>query len=429
MRFATIACLLFVLLAAARTAQAQTGAPAPERVSVLTMGPGDHPFARFGHNALLVEGPGRRALVYNFGTFAFDGLQGVEDFMAGRFRYWLSVSTLARTERFYRSQDRSMVAQELNLSALERAELGRALEVNAQPDNRFYDYDYYYDNCSTRVRDVVARTLGGELERSLQGPGRFSFREHTERLTADAPWLYFGLDLALGPLTDRPITRWEELFIPDELHAALGNATRVKDGRVAPVVQAERVLLTSARPPSRSAPPSRVPVFAALGLGLGAVLAVLGRLGRHSRTARIAYGLCAALIGLLGGLLGTIFGVFWLFTKHWAAYRNFNLLVCPPWALLLVVTGIGLALGRPRATRLSQRLLAWSAVTSLAAILFALTPGFGQDNTRTAALLAPLWLGLYAGSAWLTGTRLVPFLRHRRELGGRADAHEGKVAG
>jgi hypothetical protein len=171
-------------------------------------------------------------------------------------------------------------------------------------------------------------------------------------------------------------------------------------------------------------------VFAALGLGLGAVLALLGRLGRQSRVARGAFGACAALIGLVGGLLGTIFGVFWLFTKHWAAYRNFNLLVCPPWALLLVVTGIGLALGRRGATRLSQRLLAWSAVTSLAAILFALTPGFGQDNTRTAALLAPLWLGLYAGSAWLTGTRLLPFFGSKRELGRPPEGTpEAKVPG
>src|SRR5215211_1696915 len=74
----------------------------PSRVSVLTMGPGDHPFTRFGHNALLLEwAESGESAVYNYGTFAFDGMQGVQDFMAGRFRYWLSVSSLEHTLRAY----------------------------------------------------------------------------------------------------------------------------------------------------------------------------------------------------------------------------------------------------------------------------------------------------------------------------------------
>src|SRR4051812_3278286 len=67
------------------------------RVSVLTMGPGDHPFTRFGHNAILLEWADGRNAVYNFGTFEFDGVKGAEDFMAGRFRYWLSVGSLEAT--------------------------------------------------------------------------------------------------------------------------------------------------------------------------------------------------------------------------------------------------------------------------------------------------------------------------------------------
>lgn len=406
MKFAFLLAVTCALLLVGKPALAVSGPPT--RVLVLTMGPGDHPFARFGHNAIVLEWP-RQAVVYNFGTFAFDGMEGVKDFMAGRFRYWLSISSLSRTAGFYQRQERSLVAQELDLTAEERARLADALIKNSLPENRYYDYDYYYDNCSTRVRDAIDRLLGGELERQLSNkPGRLTFREHTERLTADAGWLYFGLDLALGPLTDRPTTRWNDLFVPAELHDALAKTQRKLNGADVPLVKAEHVLLRDERPAMRMEPPARVPVFAALGLVLGGVWAALGRAAARKRLSRVVFGAWSALLGLILGLLGTVFVVFWAFTKHWSAYRNENILVCPPWALALVVLGIGVALGRPRAQRLAHGVLTLCAASSLLAIVLALLPGFGQDNTRVAALFAPLWLGMYAGSAFLNGRPLWP---------------------
>lgn len=384
--------------------------PAPARVSVLTMSPGDAAFARFGHNAILLEWPALGAArVYNFGTFAFHGVDGVRDFMAGRFRYWLSVSSLERTLYFYAKQKRSITAQELDLDANERAALANALEENALPENRFYDYDYYRDNCSTRVRDVVDRLVKGELSRDISGPGRLSFRGHTERLTADAGWLYPALDLALGPLTDRPTTRWEELFIPGELHDALRTVRRNVDGQERPLVIAERELLSADRAPVRAEPPSRVALYAALGAMLGGALAIIGRAARTARLARVLFGSLCALIGLTLGLLGSVFVVFWAFTKHWSAYRNENILVCPPFALALLVTGIGFALGRERAARLTFALTRAALGCALVAVLLALVPHFGQDNTRIAALLAPLWLGLYLGAASALGRPAWPW--------------------
>lgn len=398
---AFVVCFWALLPAAA---QAQPQRP-PDRIAVLTMGPGDHPFARFGHNAILVEWRRERlSLVYNYGTFSFDGLEGVRDFMAGRFRYWLSVSTLSRTVRAYAAHNRSVVAQDLALSVEERGTLARALETNALPENAAYDYDYYYDNCSTRVRDAVDRLLGGELKRQIRDPGRLTFREHTLRLTADGFWVYLGLDLALGPLTDEPITHWNETFIPEELQKALRGVKRNGE----PLVREERVLATADRPPERNDPPNRVPGFAVAGVLIGAALAALGRAGRNNRGARAAFGLSTFVLGLALGLLGTVFFVFWAFTKHWSAYRNFNLLVFTPWALVLVGTAVGTVRGRLRSMRLAHRVILASTITSLLALLCAVIPNFGQDNTRIAALFVPVWLGLYAGSAWLTGEPLVP---------------------
>jgi hypothetical protein len=108
------AAVLAALLAVLAVSPTASALEPPSRVSVLTMGPGEHPFTRFGHNAILLEwdAPGQRPnAVYNYGTFEFDGLKGVSDFLAGRFRYWLSVSTLERTQRVYAKEGRSLVAQ------------------------------------------------------------------------------------------------------------------------------------------------------------------------------------------------------------------------------------------------------------------------------------------------------------------------------
>jgi len=377
----------------------------PTRVSVLTMGPGDAAFSRFGHNAILLEWPERDiALVYNFGTFSFPGLEGVRDFMAGRLRYWLSVSTLRTTLENYAEQNRSMVAQELRLAPRQKLGLALALARNARPEHRYYDYDYYYDNCSTRVRDAIDRVTDGALGRQLKGkPGRLTFREHTERFTAAIGWLYFALDLSLGPRVDRPTQRWEELFIPSELHDALA-ASALDGSERTGLVEREQVLLTAARPPVPRDPPSRALGFGAAGVAFGLGLAALGHFASRGRAARVAFGALTSFLGLVFGFVGSVFVFFWLFTKHWAAFANENILVCPPWALALAVFGIT-TLGRPSSSRVVRALLAACALSSAVAIVLALIPGFGQDNTRTAGLLAPLWIGLYLGYARLCSGR------------------------
>jgi hypothetical protein len=376
----------------ARPAQAREP---PSRVSVLTMGPGDHPFTRFGHNAILLEWEGGRAAVFNYGTFQFDGWKGVEDFMAGRFRYWLSVSSLSSTLSTYGEARRSLTAQELALTPAERAELFTKLVENARPEHRYYDYDYYLDNCSTRVRDALDGVLHGELSRAVQGSGRLTFREHTLRLVSSEPLLYFGLDSGLGAPTDRSITRWEELFLPQELHDELGRITRDQGGQRVPLVSAERALLSASRPPLPTRPPPRVPLYAGLGIASGAALAGLGRAAQRMRQLRVLFGGLIALLGLGVGLLGAALSVFWA-SKHWSAHQNRSLLVCPPWALALAALGVLLAVGKPSGARGAAWVAGATAITSAMALLLALVPSC-RESLREASLFLPLWAGLYWG--------------------------------
>ena len=387
--------LLLSALGVARQAAAQE---APARVSVLTMGPGDHPFTRFGHNAILLEWDGQhpRNAVYNFGTFEFDGLAGVKDFMAGRFRYWLSVSSLERTVRAYAADNRSLSAQELALTLPERAELYRALVSNALPEHRYYDYDYYRDNCSTRVRDALDRLLAGSLQRGVVGQGRLTFRQHTLALTADTPWLYFGLDIALGTPTDLPTTRWQELFLPAELHGALAQASRELDGQRVPLVRHETQLLSAARPSLPHDPPTPWLALSGLGSLLGAAFLALGWAAPHKRAWRVLFGVVTALLGTALGLLGTALAIFWA-SKHWAAHANRSLLACPPWALGLLALGVGFALGRPRSQRLLLFVLRASFATTCLLLVLSLVSS-NHESLRMVAFFWPLWAGWLAGA-------------------------------
>ncbi|HEX2672805.1 MAG TPA: DUF4105 domain-containing protein, partial [Polyangiaceae bacterium] len=143
--------LLLVLLAMFASSTLRAAEPsAGLSISLLTMGPGAHPFTKFGHSAIWIHDPSAQIdEVYNYGTFAFDSPTLMVDSVAGKLPYWLSVQSMRGTLRTYRTQGRSLVASELELTPAEAARLYAALRENARPENAYYRYDYYRDNCST----------------------------------------------------------------------------------------------------------------------------------------------------------------------------------------------------------------------------------------------------------------------------------------
>ncbi len=375
--------LLCVLLTA-DVAPASAPAVPPITVRVITFGPGDHPFFKFGHNAIWIHDErGHKDPVYNFGTFYFDSPWLIVDFLKGRFVYWLSVEDIRSTIYEYKSDNRSVFAQELNLTDAEAQALADALEENAKPANAAYKYDYYRDNCSTRVRDAIDRAAGGALRQASLDPSSMTFRDHTLRLTADIWWEYAGLDILLSNPIDKPIDKWQEMFLPGELQEGLRHV-RLANGT--PLVKSERLLVASTKPPQLEKPPQRTFWFFLVG-ALSALLLLLA-----ARHAPRLHGLLVALLAGITGLLGTIFTLIWFFTNHDFSWHNENILQCAPWALGLVISGFYLALGKPapRALLLARAGLAASALGVVLKVL----PWFDQGNWRDIALFLPLWIGL-----------------------------------
>jgi hypothetical protein len=401
---AAIATLLFALFAllAPRPAAAEPGDELT--VYVLTFGPGDHAFFKFGHDAIWIHNesaprnkPMERDPVYNWGTFAFGDPALIPKFIQGRFMYWLSKAPIAHTVRLYQAENRSVEAQELNLTAAQKWQLFLALEENAKDENKYYKYDYYRDNCATRVRDAIDDVIGGKLEEASQGPATMTRRHHTLRLTQDDAVLSMALTVVMSHLIDRPINQWEEMFLPAYVQEGM---RRVKvpgpDGAEVPLVKSEKSLAKSTRPPVHSERPSWLVWNLLAGLLLGGGMFLSARAAKQSRPARIALGALLFLAGFLC-ILGVMFVGVWIGTDHEVSWHNENILQLAPWAVALMGFGIGAARLKPASVERARWIVTTAAGASLLGLVWKVLPWMRQDNYWIIALCLPMWAGALAG--------------------------------
>lgn len=401
-------------------ARAQYGMPGATpgdslTVSLMTIGAGDVVWERFGHNALVVrDGRTGAEVAYNWGMFDFNQPNFAGRFLTGDTRYWMQgFPARDLAEHYARVENRSVYLQELALAPAQRAALRDFVEWNAREENRYYRYDYYRDNCSTRVRDALDRALGGALRSALAGaPTGTTYRSHTRRLTDGDPATYTGIQLALGRPADAPLDAWQESFLPVRMMMHLRNVrVRAPDGRLVPLVAAERTAYAAARPPEPAGPSSHAVAY---GLA-GAAVALLFALGAWLAAAaggvgRLAFALLAGGWTLVLGFFGTALLLAGTVTKH-APYmgRNWNLLGANMVALVLVVL-VMLAMAAPREeTRRRWGARAVGGAGLLAAMtvvgaVFVLLPGVGQRSGELFALLIPANVALAAALAWTVRT-------------------------
>ena len=396
--------------AAAQDPQAPVEAAEPPepgselRIWLMTMGPGDAVWERFGHNAIrIVDAERGTDLAYNWGIFDFQQVDFIPRFLRGEMLYTMAPFPTGRMAASYGAANREVLVQELNLTPAERVELRDFVEWNALPANRDYFYDYFLDNCSTRVRDVLDRVLGGRLgERFRNEPTGTSYRTHTRRLTQVDPLLFTGMDFLLGSPGDEPISVWEEMFLPMTLRDAIRDFEIVDAGGVSrPLVLSEQVLIPTTRNEEVALPPRWSPWYLGLGVVLGALLLGLGR-GMAPRfdspspvVLRLGFGVFAVGWSVLTGVGGLLL-VLVLFTDHHFMYWNESILQFNPISLAVAALLIPAAVrGRASSTLVG---LAWVVVgLSLAGVLVALLPLTPQKNTIFILLSLPVHLGLALG--------------------------------
>ncbi len=359
--------------------------PAAPRIGVATMLPGEIFFERFGHNAIVVAYPGAEPVSYNFGIFDPGEPDFVGRFVRGDMVYRLAELPWREDLGYYLQTGRGVNIQWLDLTPAQADGMARALAENALPQNARYRYDYFTDNCATRVRDAVDRALGGALRTQLSARSRGNtYRSEAVRLARPAWWMRWGFDVGLGPAADTPMSRWEEAYVPMRLAEGLREA-RLPDGR--PLVAAEEQVA-----PHRVAPEPREqasPLWPWLLAGIGIAIAWLLLRARRPRTAMAV----AGPFWLIAGVLGATMLFLWLGTEHRFAWANRNLLLLPPTAWLLLPGAWRGLRGRTPGTVF--RAILWVQAAAAVAALFvywlSLVP---QANAHWIALLLPLHLAL-----------------------------------
>lgn len=374
-------CLCLALLPGCRTAIASgitdiPAVPADGREAwLVTFGPGEIYFERFGHNAIWLREPAAGLdHTFNFGYFDFDQEDFFLRFMRGRMLYFSIAQPAAREFESYRQANRSIRVQKLDLTGAQYQRMRDYLLDEIQPENRNYRYDYYLNNCSTRIRDALDIGLGGALHaRTAQVPAQLDFRDQTRRLTEMQFWYYIGLETALGYPVDRPVSRWDEMFIP---MVVADEIATMSTGSGAPIVQSDKVIYTSTLPAPKETP---TPVWYRYLLTGLLITGFAWFSGRFMPPVWLR-GLCLAWV-LINATLGLGLAALWLFTDHLFSRDNANLLLLNPLLLLALLPG----LRRPGAVMLA-------AGNALACVLLLLPEH--QYNVDVLALLAPLNLGV-----------------------------------
>jgi hypothetical protein len=373
-------------------------------LKIAVTGPGDELYFWWGHVALIVEDRAKgTSLFYDWGVFSFDEKDFFVDFAFGRLTYLCTVSSAERNFALYTKTNRDITVYTLDLPPETKEEIKRLVEDNVRPENRSYEYHHFYQNCSTRIRDILDIAVNGQLKQEFgDAPGRYTLRQHVRRHTWFSPFMDWILNFFMGQDIDVPITVWDEMFLPSEVGA------RIQDFSYTDGNGVTRKLVSTVETVNRAV--NRAQVLdvprrqwdRALGVGilLAAVFVCLQVLQRrNSGLGRVLFGLSQSAMGLFFGIAGLILFFMTFFTNHDYTYHNANVIFVNPVLLTAIPCGVLYAFCKSERKRFVSGLVLrclWTYVLlgGVLTMVIKLFPGFYQQNQVTQALLLPSALTL-----------------------------------
>lgn len=322
---------LFVLVSISVPLMAQRQLSPDARISVITCGPWQGElWSAFGHSAFRVYDPLQEIdEAYNYGVFSFE--KGFYlNFARGYNYYMLGVYDYQDFKNIYIYYNRYIHEQVLNLNLEQKQKLFNYLQWNAQPENRKYRYDYFYDNCATKIRDVVVTVLGDSvLFDGSYVTTNYSIRDLTDLYLQQQPWGDLGIDICLGLPMDKIATPYEYMFLPDYIEYGFDHAFIKQNGKEEELVN-EKINVYAQREedPIRGLPH---PLFV---FGFFALIAI-GLTVYDLKRKKITQWFDVLLFSV-AGLIGILLTLLWFATDHKAAAKNFNLLWAIPTHMIIV---------------------------------------------------------------------------------------------
>mgnify|MGYP000203138347 FL=1 len=298
-------------------------------ISVLTCDPGTQIYSLFGHSALRIKNPvNGHDLVVNWGLFEFSEsqFQFGYDFAKGRLKYYMGIQLMSNFMIEYRRAKRGVREQVLNLSDQEKYQIIQLLEENYKPENRKYKYEFFYDNCSSRLRDIIKKVFNENIN-FYQSPksNKFTFRETIHKYLESFPWLKLGIDLVLGKKIDVLVSNENLMFLPLNVEQIFDQSLVENNGAKKNLIKSKNTLVESFENKNEL---SNIGIYSWILLGITLVLIVF-KLEK-------ALGFWSSLNLFIVGLLGIILVFMWIGTDHNATKMNFNLLWASPFHFILI---------------------------------------------------------------------------------------------
>ena len=298
-------------------------------ISVLTCDPGNEIYSLFGHSALRIKNPiNGQDLVVNWGLFEFSEsqFQFGYDFAKGRLKYYMGIQLMSNFITEYRRSKRGIREQVLNLSNQEKYQIIQLLEENYKPENRKYKYEFFYDNCSSRLRDVIKKVFGENIN-FYQSPksNKFTFRETIHLYLESFPWLKLGIDLVLGKKIDKLVSNENLMFLPLNVEEIFDKSLVENNGSIKNLVKSKNTLIESFENKNKL---NNIGFYSWILLAITLLLIVF-KLDK-------ALGIWSSLNLFIIGLLGIVLVFMWIGTDHNATKMNFNLLWASPFHFILI---------------------------------------------------------------------------------------------
>ena len=290
------------------------------KISLITLSPGDEIYTVFGHSGLRIkDSSSNQDLIYGYGTFDFNEPNFLMKFINGKLLYYLSNEDYLPFINYYRNENRTIIEQELNFTCEEKERILKYLYNNLQGENKFYKYDFIYDNCTTRLRDLIESNTSRQIryKRIVKSDATFRGLLHSDLNYHDHQWLKLGIDILLGSGTDRKMSDKQVMFLPDYLMTTIGTGL---------ISNSDLVLKKNILSTGEGASPNNLsfanpfPIFFLVAL----LLLVLTFLD-HPRINNILERV-DALLFFLFGLTGFILIYLWSFSDQLNYRNNFNFL-------------------------------------------------------------------------------------------------------
>ncbi|GAB3883115.1 DUF4105 domain-containing protein [Spirosoma agri] len=323
----------YVAFISPQSSVAQPFSPSSQ-VSLLTFGPGEELYSVFGHTAIRIYDPMHNIdRTYGWGGFRFSENNFYVKFLRGTLPYYIDAYEMYLMVYAYQAENRTIQEQILNLSPSQKQRLFDVLTTNMLPQNATYQYKFFYDNCATRPRDVIAKACGD----SLMIPSRSrmtgkSYRDWMNDYLGEKPWAKVGMNLAIGNPSDVQTDGWHAMYLPENVHDQLGDATlKLANGQVVPLVARDQTLFKAAKTFPHELPFILDPnvIFTLFG-----ILVALFTLRRY-QSGRVDRWVDRWLFGIVG-FFGWFLFLLWVGTDHGVTAWNPTLFYLMPLHLPLI---------------------------------------------------------------------------------------------